>query len=108
VKPEYLSAIGLPLLVRLMREFSQHYEDHKLELAGIVFNATSNYAPEEVKSKREVKANRWAERLVHLQVGGHILSVVSEGRERGTPDLQYFFFTDCTGEPVQRRRRRIR
>lgn len=63
VKPEYLSTIGLPLLVRSMREFKQHYDDHNLELAGVVFNATTGYAPEEVKSKREVKAiaekNRW-------------------------------------------------
>jgi len=57
VKPEYLSTIGLPLLVRSMAEFkSSPYGKKILKLAGIVFNHTSNYAPEEVKSKREVKA----------------------------------------------------
>ncbi len=55
VKPEYLSSIGLPLLVNSMGEFKKQYEANKLELAGIMFNATSNYSPEEKKSKSEVK-----------------------------------------------------
>lgn len=55
VKPEYLSSIGLPLLVNSMQEFHKHHENHNLELAGVVFNATSNYSPEEDKSKREVR-----------------------------------------------------
>lgn len=56
VKPEYLSSIGLPLLVNSMEEFKRRYEDHNLGLAGIVFNHTSGYVPEEIKSKDEVKA----------------------------------------------------
>ncbi|MFH1774113.1 MAG: ParA family protein [Methanobacteriota archaeon] len=57
VKPEYLSSIGLPLLVRSMEEFKVGpYGDHNLDLAGIVFNHTSGYVPEEVKSKNEVKS----------------------------------------------------
>lgn len=63
VKPEFLSSIGLPLLVNSMEEFKKHHEDHNLELAGIVFNATTEYVPEEVKSKAEVKKiarkNEW-------------------------------------------------
>ena len=64
VKPEYLSSIGLPLLVRSMDEFKRSpYGKHDLALAGIVFNATSGYSPEEEKAKREVKsmaeANGW-------------------------------------------------
>lgn len=55
VRPEYLSSIGLPLLVKSMNEFKQFYNDHPLELAGVVFNATSNYVPEESKSKLDVK-----------------------------------------------------
>jgi len=56
VKPEYLSTIGLPLLVRSMAEFkSSPYGKKTLKLAGVVFNHTSDYSPEEVKSKREVK-----------------------------------------------------
>ena len=56
VKPEYLSSIGLPLLVRSMEEFKEHFEDQELSLAGIVFNGCSDYSPEEVKSKNAVKA----------------------------------------------------
>ena len=56
VKPEYLSTIGLPLLVNSMQDFKQGPNgDHNLELAGIVFNATTDYSPEESKSKRSVK-----------------------------------------------------
>jgi len=56
VKPEYLSSIGLPLLVRSLDEFADHYEDHQLELAGVVFNGAFDYAPEEVRSKKDVRA----------------------------------------------------
>lgn len=55
VKPEYLSTIGLPLLARSLKEFHEHYEDHKVEVAGVVFNHATQYAPEETTSKREVK-----------------------------------------------------
>ena len=55
VKPEYLSSIGVSLLVNSMQEFKRRYEDHNLELAGIVFNATTEYAPEEITSKAAVK-----------------------------------------------------
>ena len=56
VKPEYLSTIGLPLLVRSLEEFRDHHEDHHLELTGIMFNATNDYAPEEIRSKKSVRA----------------------------------------------------
>ncbi len=64
VKPEYLSSIGLPLLVRSMEEFIDGpYGDHDLKLAGVVFNATSEYSPEEITAKKEVKSiakqNEW-------------------------------------------------
>lgn len=55
VKPEYLSTIGLPLLVNSMQDYLQQYDEAKIEIAGIVFNATTNYSPEENKSKKEVK-----------------------------------------------------
>lgn len=55
VKPEYLSTIGLPLLANSMADFRSENEDSSLELAGIVFNGCMGYAPEEVKSKEEVK-----------------------------------------------------
>jgi len=38
-----------------MEEFEQGpYGDHSLELAGIVFNQTTAYAPEEIKAKTDV------------------------------------------------------
>ena len=54
VRPEFLSSIGLPLLVRSMEDFQQQHSNHQLELAGIVFNSTSDYSPEEHLSKQSV------------------------------------------------------
>ena len=54
VRPEFLSSIGLPLLVRSIEDFHQQHNNHPLELAGIVFNSTSEYAPEENLSKQSV------------------------------------------------------
>lgn len=54
VRPEYLSSIGLPLLVRSMEDFQQQHSNHQLELAGIVFNSTTDYVPEENLSKVSV------------------------------------------------------
>jgi len=63
VKPEYLSTIGLPLLVNSMQDFKEEYEKHSLALAGVVFNAASDYLPEEELAKDTVrkiaKKNRW-------------------------------------------------
>ena len=63
VKPEYLSTIGLPLLVNSMADFKGQNEESNLELAGIVFNATTGYSPEESLSKNAVKklanSNGW-------------------------------------------------
>ena len=63
VKPEYLSTIGLPLLVNSMEDFQEEYENNHLELLGIVYNAVAEYLPEEGKAKKEVKKlakkHRW-------------------------------------------------
>lgn len=62
-KPEYLSTIGLPLLVQSMRDFGQSYPAHALQLAGIVFNAVTEYSPEEMLAKADVRViaqqNQW-------------------------------------------------
>jgi chromosome partitioning protein len=55
VKPDYLSTIGLPLIVNSIEDFKQEFAGHNIELAGIVFNATTDYSPEESISKRDVK-----------------------------------------------------
>ena len=63
VKPEYLSTIGLPLLVNSMQDFKAEYDNSSLELAGVVFNAASDYLPEESLAKTTVrkiaKQNSW-------------------------------------------------
>ena len=56
VKPEYLSTIGLPLLVTSMEDFKEENESSNLQLAGVVFNAASNYLPEERLAKDTVRA----------------------------------------------------
>lgn len=55
VKPEYLSTIGLPLLGQSLTIFAEQYNRQPLEVAGIVFNGTTNYSPEEITAKREVR-----------------------------------------------------
>jgi chromosome partitioning protein len=60
VKPEFLSTIGLPLIRQSIGDFSRLYKKN-IEMTGICFNACTNYAPEETKSKEEV--NLVADRL---------------------------------------------
>lgn len=55
VKPEYLSTIGLPLLVNSMQDFNGEYKEKKLKLAGVIFNGASDYLPEEALAKDTVK-----------------------------------------------------
>lgn len=55
VRPEYLSTIGLPLLEQSINEFAELYPDEQPEILGIVFNAVSDYSPEELTSKNEVR-----------------------------------------------------
>ncbi|MGB2800680.1 MAG: ParA family protein [Dehalococcoidia bacterium] len=63
VRPEFLSTIGLPLLTVSLAEFDARYPGRSPEIAGIVFNAISNYSPEEVTSRQEVidlvRERRW-------------------------------------------------
>jgi chromosome partitioning protein len=55
VRPEYLSSIGLPLLRQSLDEFKRTNPGKSLDVAGIVFNATDNYSPEEGKAKADVR-----------------------------------------------------
>lgn len=55
VLPQNLSAIGIPLLYKSIVEFKRKYPSNKLKIAGIVFNGTEEYSPEEHKAKKEVK-----------------------------------------------------
>jgi chromosome partitioning protein len=65
VKPEFLAAIGLPLLVRSLTEFRDSYGNHKIDIAAIVFNDAdpNNVMPEHTQSRQDVRtiaeANGW-------------------------------------------------
>ncbi len=63
VRPEFMSTVGLPLLEQSLREFALRYPSQAPEVLGIVFNAMSNYSPEEITSRREVMGvatqNQW-------------------------------------------------
>ena len=64
VRPEFLSAVGLPLLEQSLEDFEAlHGSDQVPAVLGIVFNAMSDYAPEEVVSRRQVRqvarVNEW-------------------------------------------------
>ena len=57
VKPEFMATIGLPLLARSIEEFQIENDDHKIEIAGLVFNHSSSYSdgPERRRSIQEVR-----------------------------------------------------
>ena len=55
VRPEFLSTIGLPLLEQSINEFEATYPGKTPEVLGLVFNAISNYSPEENTSKSDVR-----------------------------------------------------
>jgi chromosome partitioning protein len=57
VKPEFLAAIGLPLLARSLSDFRQSNKDHEIEICGILFNHSSDYGsgPEKRQSISEVR-----------------------------------------------------
>lgn len=53
VKPEFLSVIGLPLLVRSIDEFEEHYQE-SVNVLGVVFNASTD-KPEHERSRSQVR-----------------------------------------------------
>ena len=63
VRPEFMSTVGLPLLEQSLSEFNIRYPGQAPDVLGIVFNAMSNYSPEEITSRREVldvaARNQW-------------------------------------------------
>lgn len=54
VKPEFLSTIGLPLIQQSILEFARLYRK-QIDVAGVCFNNSSQYAPEATTSKEEVR-----------------------------------------------------
>ncbi len=55
VLAQNLSAIGVPLLFQSIQDFKSKYPRENIEIAGIVFNATDGYSPEEHKAINEVQ-----------------------------------------------------
>ena len=55
VRPEYLSTIGLPMLVRSLSDYKKAYrnEPHP-KLAGIIFNDADSSKPEHIRSRKTV------------------------------------------------------
>ena len=86
VKPEYLSSIGLPLLVNSMRDFKSEYDNTKLDLAGVVFNAASDYLPEEASCERHGQKT-YQRRMggTYWAVKSNILGRTRMGQERVNP-----------------------
>ena len=58
VKPEFLAAIGLPLLVRSINDFHSSFGQHQLDIAGIVFTDSDpqHVKPEHLAGRRDVNA----------------------------------------------------
>ena len=57
VRPEFLAAIGLPLLVRSLEDFKKKHKNEPFpELAGIIFNDSSDLKGEHEKSRNYVKS----------------------------------------------------
>ncbi|MDQ0468178.1 ParA family protein [Labrys wisconsinensis] len=63
VKPEFLAAIGLPLLVRSINEFHASFGQHQLDIAGIIFTDSDpqHAKPEHNAGRRDVAAVAAAE-----------------------------------------------
>jgi len=55
VRPEFLSIIGLPLIRKSLISFNQYYPGHRIQIAGVLFYATSKRSAEEELSKSEVR-----------------------------------------------------
>ena len=55
VKTEFLSTVGLPLLVRSLADFKKRFEDHTVKLAGVLFNSVAESKEEHARSKSFVE-----------------------------------------------------
>ncbi|HEY5331302.1 MAG TPA: ParA family protein [Acidobacteriaceae bacterium] len=89
VKPEFLATIGLPLLARSMREFTDENADHTLNICGIAFVHSSTYSqgPEGTRSIKEVqkeaKNNGWPVFNTHVRYSASYAKSAREGTPIG-------------------------
>jgi chromosome partitioning protein len=92
VKPEFLAAIGLPLLVRSLNDFNSSFGQHELEIAGIVFTDCDpqHVKPEHIQGRNDVTA-------VAKREGWYIFSNElrhSDSYPRGARSGEPIFLTD--------------
>jgi chromosome partitioning protein len=75
IKPEFMAAIGLPLLGRSLQRFREENPGHQIDVAGLVIIHSSAYTkgPEEKQSIKEIKsfarmidADNWKEEEWHV------------------------------------------
>jgi chromosome partitioning protein len=89
VKPEFMAAIGLPLLARSLLSFNADNEDHKLEICGILFNHSSSYSsgPETRTAVRDVtavaKTEKWPVFGNHVRYSASYAKSAREGKSIG-------------------------
>lgn len=62
VRPEFLAAIGLPLLKQSLDSFKKQYPSKAPDVLGIAFNDIVNYSPEETTSVSEVRSRAQEEK----------------------------------------------
>lgn len=86
VKPEFMAAIGLPLLAKSLASFHAENEDHRLDICGLVFNHSSTYSrgPEGCTSIADVTAvaaaEKWPVFRSHVQYSASYAKSAREGR----------------------------
>lgn len=92
VKPEFLAAIGLPLLARSINEFELSFGHHHLEIAGIVFTDSD---PQHVKNEHNAGRRDVAE--VASREGWYVFKNElrhSDSYPKGARDGNPIFLTD--------------
>jgi chromosome partitioning protein len=55
VRTEFLSTVGLPLLVKSLADFKKNFGDHTVKLAGVLFNSVAESKEEHARSKAFVE-----------------------------------------------------
>lgn len=103
VKPEFMAAVGLPLLARSLNEFRDRNRDHALDIAGIVFNqSTYSVSKEGMTSMEEVKGiasqNDWRVCENQMNYSAAYAKAAREGRP-----LQYTSYVRQTSVSQFRR-----
>jgi chromosome partitioning protein len=85
VKPEFMAAIGLPLLARSLTEFKLENGDHEIDICGVVFNHSSTYSsgPENRQAIADVRKiaveNGWPIFPNHIKYSASYAKSAREG-----------------------------